>query len=96
MENKGSPTHNTQNKSGMHHSSDVTCYKCGTIGHISPDCPTNGLHVFAAHIIDEDVAEAPCDDTHGQDNHQDNKDRDESRSNVDDHSSDHPDTPIGS
>jgi hypothetical protein len=96
MENKGGPTGNTQNKSGTHHSSNVMCYKCGKMGHISPNCPTNGPRVFAAHIIDEDAAEAPCDNTHGQDDHQGNKDRDESRSNEDDHSSDHPNTPIGS
>jgi hypothetical protein len=67
-ENKGAPSGNTQNKT------DVTCYKCGKPGHISPNCPTNGPRVFAAQIIDEDAEEAPTENSNAQEGHEEDDD----------------------
>ena len=84
-ENKGASAGNTQNKAGHNHRSDVTCYKCGKTGHISPNCPTNGPQVFVAHVIDEDAEEAPMENTHVQEGPEESEDRDESRSHDGEH-----------
>jgi Zinc knuckle len=82
---KGASAGNTQNKAGHNHRSDVTCYKCGKTGHISPNCPTNGPRVFVAHVIDEDAEEAPTENTHVQEGPEESEDRDESRSHDSEH-----------
>ncbi len=95
-ENKGAPPGSTQKKTGQNHGGDVTCYKCGKPGHISPNCPTNGPRVFAAQIIDEDAEDAPTESANVQEGHEENEDRDESRSHESDHENDHDGDPVGS
>jgi hypothetical protein len=95
-ENKGASTGNAQSKTGHNHGSDVTCYKCGKPGHISPNCPTNGPRVFVAQVIDEDAEEAPMENAHVQEGPEEDEDQEDSRSHENDNKEDPPDDPNGS
>jgi hypothetical protein len=95
-DNRSGSAGNTQNKTGHTHSSDVVCYKCGKPGHISPNCPTNGPRVFAAHVIDEDAEDAPRQENQDQEGHDEKEDHTDPQQQDDGHESDPQEALIGS
>ena len=77
--NHNDSRNNSRNNNLQTNDKEVTCYKCGKKGHISPNCLSNGPRIFAAQVVDEE-AEAPQESNEQPDRDSSDHDREDPRS----------------